>query len=322
MNCIHPYVLKTEGYEGIEVPCRNCIACKVNRSTQWAMRIYHELTSWQYGVFLTLTYDENNIPDNYSLVKSDLQKFFKRLRHHIGKERKIKYFACGEYGEKRGRPHYHAIILGIDKNEHKLTKSSGQGWYVEEGPLKDAWQMGIIHIGEITNDSIGYVTHYIDKKLTGKLAEENYKNTKRIAPFQIQSQGFGLQYALKHAEQIKANLHLRYKGVVTPIPSYYREKLNIKEDERFKQLAIESQKKKIKEFLKRVNSTKDAEEVYNEIQQFRRFEKLGIVGLRSFMDYYNQMHQINTEKQKSRKQFNTNLNALYERGKENNNRIY
>ncbi|MGL4388188.1 MAG: rolling circle replication-associated protein, partial [Brevinema sp.] len=244
--CISPYILKIPPYAGLSVPCRNCIECKISRSDEWETRIDNEWQTWEHGVFLTLTYDEIKIPKNYSLVKRDLQNFFKRLRYYL-KKRKIKYFACGEYGKRKQRPHYHAILLGVSKEEHELRVCPKGGYWIEKGILKDSWDKGIIHVGDITSDSIGYVTHYIDKKLTGKLAEVNYMDKGRDPPFQLQSQGFGLDYAKKNEKQIKEHLFIPRKGQKKPVPLYYRTKLGIKDDPRIQQMAINKQEKILKE---------------------------------------------------------------------------
>ena len=88
--------------DGLLVPCGKCLACRIAKRTEWAMRMLHELSDYDDAVFVTLTYDEDHIPSNQSLKKSDLQKWFKRVRKEI-EPKKIRYFACGEYGEKRCR---------------------------------------------------------------------------------------------------------------------------------------------------------------------------------------------------------------------------
>lgn len=105
--------------------------------------------------FITLTYSPENLPENNSLSSRDLQLFFKRLRKKIHPH-KIRYFACGEYGERFKRPHYHAIIFGLD-NCH-LT------WQT----IHDCWNKGIIDVGSVTKDSISYVAGYVSKKMNNE----------------------------------------------------------------------------------------------------------------------------------------------------------
>ena len=87
--------------------------CRIALSREWATRVLHESDYWDHSCFTTLTYNNEHLPKDGSLHKDELQKFFKRLRKYLG-DRKMKYFACGEYGDEGHRPHYHAILFGID----------------------------------------------------------------------------------------------------------------------------------------------------------------------------------------------------------------
>ena len=116
LPCLSPVDIKDPRYsykKYMLVPCGKCVNCKLNYAKMWSIRIMHELKDWDSACFLTLTYDEEHLPKDGSLDKQDLQKFFKRLRFNLG-GRKIKYFACGEYGEQYGRPHYHIIVFGLN----------------------------------------------------------------------------------------------------------------------------------------------------------------------------------------------------------------
>jgi hypothetical protein len=98
--------------QSIEIPCQKCIGCKLEYSRQWAIRGTHENQMHEESYFLTLTYNEENLPQYESLQKADFQDFMKRYRKAIA-PRKIRYFMCGEYGHNDdqlaanalGRPH-------------------------------------------------------------------------------------------------------------------------------------------------------------------------------------------------------------------------
>ena len=107
------------------VPCGRCFECKVAKSTEWSNRIALEAMEHEENCFITLTYDNQYLPENNSLRRKDLQDFIKRLRRRY-EDRKIRYFYCGEYGSKGLRPHYHMILFGYDfvdktywMNDHK-----------------------------------------------------------------------------------------------------------------------------------------------------------------------------------------------------------
>lgn len=133
MDCAKPLVVKTrKGY--VEVPCGNCILCRIARTREWSTRLQMENSCWNESVFLTLTYDDDHVPytncGHLTLRKKDLQLFFKRLRESLYRDLvasnpslpssvlrsrvKLKYFACGEYGDHTFRPHYHAIEIEIE----------------------------------------------------------------------------------------------------------------------------------------------------------------------------------------------------------------
>ena len=123
MNCLNPITLfsvdRAKYPDGLDVPCGKCMACRMTRRKEWSLRMLHELKYHNDASFVTLTYDDNHVPDCQSLVKADLQKFFKRLRKLIA-PRKIRYFACGEYGRRTGRPHYHAILYNSGLSQEHI----------------------------------------------------------------------------------------------------------------------------------------------------------------------------------------------------------
>lgn len=101
MQCFHPVTLKN----GQTVPCGSCIGCRINKTSQWTFRLLLEQKNWDKASFITLTYDDDHLPSDASLHPEDLTLFWKRLRKNLD-GRKIKYFACGEYGDATQRPHY------------------------------------------------------------------------------------------------------------------------------------------------------------------------------------------------------------------------
>lgn len=111
MKCPYPITVKNPLLGYIEVPCGKCLICQRNLVHDWSMRMRYESLDSKCVFFITLTYDDDHLPINeqgfVTLVKSDLQKFFKRLRKSI----KVRYFAVGEYGSKFGRPHFHIILF-------------------------------------------------------------------------------------------------------------------------------------------------------------------------------------------------------------------
>lgn len=143
----------------LELPCNKCIGCKSDQSMMWSIRCYHELQQHDKASFVTLTYDDEHLPKDGKLKKSHVQNFIKTLRKHY----KIKYFACGEYGEKFGRPHYHLIIFGEDFKCNELVNSDGT--YTSRLIQQHWGKKGNVVVAPVTMASICYTCGYVMKKL-------------------------------------------------------------------------------------------------------------------------------------------------------------
>lgn len=212
--CIHPITVKLPNGTPQTVACGRCVSCRINRTRSWAVRCMFELEDNNYNAqFSTFTYNDDCLPSDYGLHKRHLQLFFKRLRKSFY-PRRIRYFAAGEYGDKGGRPHYHALIFGLSNN------------FVENEIVNRCWQQGFTYIGNVSWDSVNYVTKYIQKKWSGLKAQEVYGE--RQAPFQLQSQGLGLSTAQKYLDILNTEECIRLQnGSTVPIPYYFKRKLDI-----------------------------------------------------------------------------------------------
>ena len=157
----------------IKLPCGQCIGCILERSRQWAVRCVHEASLYEDNSFITLTFDNENLPKSGSIDPRDFQLFMKRLRKsETGK--KIRFFHCGEYGEKYLRPHYHALLFNHDfKDKTHWKTHNGEKYYISE-ELQKLWPFGFSTIGDVTFESAAYVARYITKKINGDQALEHY----------------------------------------------------------------------------------------------------------------------------------------------------
>lgn len=249
MACLKPIYLSDHQ---LTVPCGYCHKCRAKRKRDWSFRLEVEAKHSYAQHFITLTYNAENIPykdlelDEIktlpdwekesticqvdpttfipTLFKDDLVKFLKRVRSFQDRTYKrlnktlpkasfpIRYFAVGEYGSQRGRPHYHALIFNM------LPKT------VEH--IQTLWGKGIVHIGTVTSDSIGYVCKY---QLKGKYQKQQLQDGLE-KEFQIMSRrpGIGFQflngahlYNVKHDDLLVRNQKGTYQGM----PRYFREKV-------------------------------------------------------------------------------------------------
>lgn len=134
----------------------------------------HEAQLYERNVFITLTYDNENLPENRSLDLTHFQKFMKRLRKKFGAN--IRFYHCGEYGDRYGRPHYHACIFNLDFPDKTIIRITPQGHKLYASKtLDDLWGFGLTRIGDVTFESAAYCARYIMKKITGDPAKEHYE---------------------------------------------------------------------------------------------------------------------------------------------------
>lgn len=161
----------------VQVPCGKCIGCRLEYSRQWAVRCVHEAQLHDESAFITLTYAPEHLPENRSISKEAVQKFMKRLRKKI--ECQVRYFACGEYGEDKGRPHYHALIFGYSFPDKVPFKQNARGEMLyTSDELAQVWPFGFNLIGPVTVESAAYVARYVVKKMKHpdpEVVAENYR---------------------------------------------------------------------------------------------------------------------------------------------------
>lgn len=158
------------------IPCGQCVRCRLERSRGWAVRCMHEASLHQENCFITLTYNDANLPEGLSLRHEDFQGFMKRLRSRFFSS-KIRYYMCGEYGENTGRPHYHALLFNFDFADKLYFKRVGDNVLYTSRVLSELWPLGHSLIGSVTFESAAYVARYCVQQVTGKAAKEHYRVT-------------------------------------------------------------------------------------------------------------------------------------------------
>jgi len=232
-NGKRPLSFSTAGFRDlpVEVPCGQCIGCRLERSRQWAVRLMHERSCHDLAVFLTLTYDQAHLPPGGTLVPRHFNLFVKRLRKFH--KHKIKYFHCGEYGDDLSRPHYHAIIFGLDFADKKKHSISPQGdtLYTSE-TLTKLWGYGHCLIGQVSFKSARYVASYCVKKVNGEKANAHYSRPDadgvihQLHPeYATQSNGLGLTWIKRFYSDVFPVDRVVCEGRESSVPRYYRKKL-------------------------------------------------------------------------------------------------
>lgn len=250
-----------ENYDEIKVACGNCIGCKLDHANMWATRITLETKENKENCFITLTYNNENLPltktNKMTLRKKDFQNFMKRLREKINI--KIGYFACGEYGNQTHRPHYHLCLFGwIPKDIEKIRNSLTNNPMFTSKELEKIWGNGYVVIQELNYKTACYTARYVQKKagiqknkriLTNEITEEIKIDERTKKPFirfknkyisektdqygrekefilMSKKPAIGKNYWLKNKNNIALNegILLKLDGNVKkkPIPRYYK----------------------------------------------------------------------------------------------------
>lgn len=214
----------------IKLACGQCIGCRLEYSRAWAVRIMHEASLYEDNCFVTLTYDNDHLPKDGTLVLEDFQKFMKRLRKRFPGQ-KIRYYHCGEYGEKFARPHYHVILFNLDfpdKKEVQEENYLGDKYYVSE-ILGSLWTSGISRIGQVSFESAAYVARYVTKKVNGERAEDHYSIVDQVSgevrerrrEKASMSKGIGKGWFEKYMSDLYPSDFVVMRGKKMNVPSYY-----------------------------------------------------------------------------------------------------
>lgn len=251
--------------EELSLPCGKCIGCRIDYAQQWANRIMleRECHDPETCYFITLTFDDRAIectgyeedrqygrsPNphvlrpfslsntgvvdgwSHSLNRSDLQLFMKRFRRSHEND-KIRFFACGEYGDKSARPHYHLIVFGVhfDENDLNFLKKSPLGYdYMTSESLKKDWPYGFNIVAPVTWESACYVARYVTKKMYGPDGDAFYAKYNLEKPFTACSRRPGLAAEYYKAHPISKDTSTLIVGTDAGVrkfpPPRYLEKL-------------------------------------------------------------------------------------------------
>lgn len=208
----------------LSLPCGKCIGCRMQQAQCWALRNHLELQQHNSATFATFTYDEENKPP--TLSRTDLAKAVKRIRSRyernpLWKSRlhtnhTLRWFGCGEYGTNTNRPHYHAIIYGLDSAIHGQL-------------IQDAWGLGHTRLHEVNTATINYVAGYTSKKITDRANNQRERvdpNTGEVyhwqPPFLQMSKNPGIgAHAKTHINSWRS--HAVMNGRIMSVPRYLHE---------------------------------------------------------------------------------------------------
>lgn len=232
MPCFSPSfvpVNKKSVYSGLrlryslEVPCGHCRGCRAEQARQWTVRMVHEAQMHECNWFLTLTYNEEELPSNGSLNPKDFQSFVKDLRRDYPTG-SVSYYGCGEYGGKTQRPHYHAMFFGPNfLDRYRDANTSRPGVWRSEA-LDSYWGKGFAELGTMTLASAAYCAGYLKKNVFGSEPMINRSTGELLEPeFSRMSlkPAIGKRWLEKYWDDVYPRDFVVMDGVEAKPPRYY-----------------------------------------------------------------------------------------------------
>lgn len=227
------------GAKAMSVPCGQCMSCRLTRAQDWSTRVHHEASLHADNCFVTLTFSDDYVPSDHSIRVRHLQLFMKRLRKQLRTNR-VRYFACGEYGEQTFRPHYHLILFGYCPDDLVAWRRTSSGFVVSRSPeLERVWPYGHVEVGTVTTQSAGYVARYVTKKVSGDLAGDHYTRWHPdtgfpwsvVPEFLVMSRrpGIGDRWFNEFSCDAFPSDFVVVEGQKKPVPRFYKRRL----DERY-----------------------------------------------------------------------------------------
>lgn len=223
--------------QDVALPCGKCVQCVHSRSRNWSLRSTLELSKYSQSCCLTLTYNDDNLPEKGLLNYKDFQLFVKKLRNHLAKYcrecgidcPKIKYFVCGEYGRTSTmRPHFHCIIMGYFPHDidirfpYKITRKRTK--LFKSDFINSLWSKGFVDVGLCNHQTCRYISQYCCKKFLNTNSDY-VKKCEEKKEFLHASTGFGLEWFINNYRSVIDSGKIQLGGYIFGIPRYFIKKL-------------------------------------------------------------------------------------------------
>lgn len=217
----------------IELPCGQCIGCRMRRASDWTLRCQHESSLWEQNCFITLTYARDCLPPDGSLCHRDFVLFMKRFRKRM-RYGPIRFYMCGEYGPLNLRPHYHACIFNADFKRDSVSGKSGAGAvFFHSDLLFELWGHGRVSVQDLTRETAGYCARYIMKKQLGDpLAYANADGVLLKPEYSVMSKGVGRGWFEKFKRDVFPHDFVIGDGLKHQVPRFY--------DKLYKRLGVDT----------------------------------------------------------------------------------
>lgn len=245
------------------LPCGHCEHCCRRKAGESALRFQHELhlpvsrrkgpggeAVWEplasrEGQFLTLTYRDECLPRSDAEWHRHNVLFLKGVRERAERVHgaKLRTLGCRERGDSFGRPHSHFVLVGhaFEVTREWVGVGDSRKPVLRCPELEALWPYGHVGVGELTDESIGYVARYTMKKVGGSSAGVEWIERGRrkvraswyvlpdgarvllaVADAVGRSQGLGRGWFDRFGEQaIEQGAVIVRGGARVPLPDYY-----------------------------------------------------------------------------------------------------
>ncbi len=261
-------------YDKITLPCHKCLGCKNAHTSRRAVQLYAEIQTAIYPCYLlTLTYDPEHLPKDWSLDKQHPRVFIRSLRKQQIKDHNnhlFKYVVKGEYGPIKYRPHYHIAAVNLILTD--LVPYSDNGNQRSE-QLETTWDKGTVDIINMSLEtsiyiqSHEYIKHGEQPIHQKPLHDSGEMLPDRISPYINYSNGIGKKWYDKYGHtDLHSNDSFTIKNRQYQIPEYFDNQLKKTNPELLKQ---------IKENRQLKSKPKTQQELYyqarfNEVKQSKK----------------------------------------------------
>lgn len=252
MQCFTPVLIPFEDSNGDKAfnrfPCGKCLSCLQKKASDWANRLRMEQKRSLTCYFVTLTYNQENLPliDHEGMViptllREDIKLFIKKIRKALDTDKNqgqiftlengkivkdnkplgvnFRYFFVGEYGPQTNRPHYHGILFNLPFSWDSLSK----GMKLHEFLLKK-WGKGFVTVRPAEPISLSYTAKYCIKPY------DEIDNIRQKVRIQV-SKGMGENYITENmgmwhsSDPVNRQYIPRERGFKNHLPRYYKQKL-------------------------------------------------------------------------------------------------
>lgn len=245
----------------VPIGCGKCIECKKQKAREWQIRLGEDVKYNKNGVFVTLTFSNEELTKLDKKVDSKIQGY---ARDNATATLAVKLFR-ERWRKRTGKSPRHWLITELGHKGTERIHLHGIIWTDEREYIDKHWGYGYTWIQKKEKNVGGAVTNYITKYITKQ--DKKHKEYKGII---LCSAGIGKAFV----ENDKIGYY-RYKGENTNeqyitkslqkigMPIYYRNKLWT--DEERELLWINSINKETRYVLGKEVSTKDGIDDYYEI---------------------------------------------------------